>query len=164
MDVFYHALTGIAISKSMGGADPALAAAAAVLPDIVGTIPFYYYKIQQARQSPQATFVPSLFALLTSSKFANATDAASYHITHSLFTALGLTILAYFIFPNSWHILSLCYISHILIDIPTHDGEFATRMFYPWNTRFQYGKNWAKSWRMSLAFWLYLGSYYLLIS
>jgi|GEM_PF-4885017 len=45
MDILYHALTGIAISKSMGGSDPALAAVAAILPDIVGATPFYYYKL-----------------------------------------------------------------------------------------------------------------------
>lgn len=164
MDVLYHALTGIAISKSMGGTDPTLAAVAAMLPDIAGTIPFYYYKFREAAKSPPVAFAPSLFTLLTSNKFANATDAASYRITHSLFTALGITILAYFIFPNSWLILSLSYVSHILIDIPTHDGDFATRMFYPWDTHFTLGKNWSKSWRLSLAFWLYLGSFYLLFT
>lgn len=163
MDILYHALTGVAISKSMGGTDPTLAAVAAMLPDIVGTTPFYYFKFRKALQSPQVALSPSFFALLTSNKFFNSIDAATYRTTHSLFTALGMIILAFVYFPDSWLILSLSYISHILIDIPTHDGDFATRMLYPWDTHFRFGKNWSKSWRLSLAFWLLLGAYYLLL-
>jgi len=163
MDILYHALTGIAISKSMGGSDPALAAVAAILPDIVGATPFYYYKFRQALASPPTAFPRLLFTPLTSNKFSNAIDAASYRITHSLFAALGVAILAYFVYPNSWIIISLSYLSHILIDIPTHEGDFATRICYPWDMHTRLGKNWSTNWQVSLAFWLYLGSVYLVI-
>ena len=46
MDVLYHSLVGIAISKGVGSAAYVPAAFSSVLPDIVGTIPFYYFKFQ----------------------------------------------------------------------------------------------------------------------
>ncbi len=157
MDVLYHGLTGIVISKAMGGTDPAAAAICAVLPDLAGTTPFYAFKIRDAWKKPDTSFVKTLYDLLLSNSFANRVDAGSYRFTHSLFTAGLVALMTYMLFPTSWHILSLSYLSHILIDIPTHDGDFATQLFYPLS-RFHFeAKNWVRLPKRFFGFWMLLG-------
>lgn len=157
MDVLYHALTGIAIAKSMDAPYIYTSAVAATLPDIVGIIPFYAIKFREAVDSPRGSFIKTYAHHLMSNKFAHNLDRATYRITHSFYGAAFFSLLSYIFFRDQWIVLSLSYLSHILIDIPTHEGDFATRILYPSSdTHFQ-GSNWSTHPKRFLLFWVILG-------
>ncbi|MFZ5535613.1 MAG: metal-dependent hydrolase [Patescibacteria group bacterium] len=154
MDILYHAVSGIAITKSFGSNDMVPTAIAATLPDILGILPFYALKLREAIVYPQATFIKTYTRLLLSNKFTNNTDATFYRNTHSLVGAGIFTALMYFLFPERWVIFSFAYLSHILIDIPTHEGQFATRLLYPFSAAHIDGANWSTNPKLFLSFWL----------
>lgn len=153
MDILYHAVSGIAIAKTFGSSDVLPVALAATLPYLLGIIPFYAIKLKDAIVSPQST-IKTYTRLLLSNKFANKLDATFYRCTHSLIGAGIFAICMYFLFPAQWLILSLSYLSHIVIDIPTHQGQFATRLLYPFSDVHIEGSNWSTNPKLFLSFWL----------
>jgi hypothetical protein len=50
--------------------------------------------------------------------------------------------------------LTVCYLSHILIDIPTHQDEFATRILYPLSDFHIQGRTWVKDRKHFSMFWI----------
>lgn len=156
MDILYHAASGIAIAKSMHTPDIGGAALSAMLPDILGIIPFYAIKFMEATPAPKTTFIKKYTHLLLSNKFANAFDTAVYRTTHSLYAAAAYSIVMYIFFREQWMLYSVCYLSHILIDIPTHEGDFATRILYPSSDFHFRGSNWSTNPKRFLSFWLAL--------
>ncbi len=154
MDILYHAVSGIAIAKSFGSNDMVPTAIAATLPDILGILPFYALKLREAIVYPQTTFIKTYTRLLLSNKFTNGTDAAFYRCTHSLIGAGVFTVLMYFLFPGRWTLFSFAYLAHILIDIPTHEGQFATRLLYPFSDVHIDGANWSTNPKLFSSFWL----------
>lgn len=58
--------------------------------------------------------------------------SATYNTTHSLFFLflIILPIIFYFNLPKSCF---FAYLSHIIIDVFTHNGEWAIKIFYPLN-------------------------------
>ncbi len=156
MDVLYHALSGVAIAKSMGSPDLLAAAAAAIAPDLMGIIPFYSIKFIEATRVPEHTFAQTYAYLLRSNKFAGTWDMAAYRSTHTLYGAAFFSMCMFVFFPHQWLVLSISYISHILIDIPTHEGDFATRILYPLSDVHIRGLNWSTNLKLFLFFWLML--------
>lgn len=156
MDILYHAASGIAIAKNMHSPDFAGAAFSAMLPDITGIIPFYAIKFIEAKPSPKTTFIKKYTHLLLSNKFANTFDSTVYRATHSLYAVVVFSIAMYIFFREQWIIYSVSYLSHILIDIPTHEGDFATRILYPTSDMHFRGSNWSTNPKRFLAFWLAL--------
>lgn len=156
MDILYHAASGIAIAKSMHAPEFGGAALSAMLPDILGIIPFYAIKFMEASPAPKTTFIKKYTRLLLSNKFANTFDAAVYRTTHSLYAAGAFAIIMYIFFREQWVLYSASYLSHILIDIPTHQGDFATRIFYPSSDFHFRGSNWSTHPKRFLSFWLTL--------
>lgn len=70
-----------------------------------------------------------------------------YRSTHNLF-AWGFFTVLLAIFAPRYLILSIAYLSHILVDIPTHGGVFGTRIFYPLSDWHVESVNWIKSGRI----------------
>jgi len=157
MDVLHHALTGVAIAKSMDASHPYTSAIAAMLPDLIGIIPFYAIKFREAVETPNGSFVKTYAKLLMSNKFAGKFDAAAYRLTHSLYGAVFFSLCAFIFFRDQWGVLSLCYLSHLLVDIPTHEGDFATRIVYPSADIHFQGSNWSTHPKRFLFFWIVLG-------
>lgn len=153
MDILYHAVSGIAIAKSVSSENVVPMAIAATLPDVLGIIPFYAMKLKDAIVSPQST-IKTYTRLLLSNQFANTVDATFYRSTHSLTGAGVFAILMYLIFPNDWYFLAICYLLHIVIDIPTHQGQFATRLLYPFSDLHVDGSNWSTNPKLFVSFWL----------
>lgn len=56
-----------------------------------------------------------------------------YRILHSFFTA-ALIYLLISLFNKKYRFLIIPYCLHILIDIPTHSGRYATQFLYPFST------------------------------
>jgi membrane-bound metal-dependent hydrolase YbcI (DUF457 family) len=149
MDVIYHALVGAAIAKSTGSPYILSSAIFAVLPDLVGAVPFVYYKLT----ARPGTLLQNVKESVYSNTFTNSVDRIMYSLTHSLVFALLVSLLSYLFFPAAWVTLSLSYVSHIIIDIPTHEGDFATRIFYPYSDFHFESKNWATNPRLFFTFW-----------
>ncbi|MBI3341743.1 hypothetical protein HY024_01330 [Candidatus Curtissbacteria bacterium] len=53
-----------------------------------------------------------------------------YDVTHSFITTFILLFVLY-VFDKNLIVLSICYGSHIVLDIPFHDSRFSTRFLYP---------------------------------
>jgi len=153
MDVLYHGVVGLTIAKAFGGTYEIPAIISAIIPDIVGTAPFFLFKLQRASKKSPKIFIRDAFRLLTSNTFSNTIDRTVYQITHSFITAFLITIISYVLFRPAWIIISLSYISHIFIDIPTHDGGFATYFLYPLSKYHKENKNWAKNPKIFLSWW-----------
>jgi hypothetical protein len=77
-------------------------------------------------------------------------ELMTYRLFHSFF-AWGIFTTLLYLFLRDYLILSLAYLSHILIDIPAHQGIWATRIFYPFSDFHFEGRNWWQSKRVVLA-------------
>lgn len=165
MDVLYHGLVGAVIAERTSAPSPLPAILSALLPDVVGTVPFYAFKLLRALQRPGPMNLRNLYADCMSNTFTNRIDKTAYRFTHSFVTALLYSLILFTWFRDIWLPASLGYISHILIDIPTHDGEFAARIFYPYFRVKIAGVNWTSNPALFLLFWGVLGAgYWLAIS
>lgn len=149
------------ISKAVGSPYPATGALFAMLPDLLGIWPFYTYKAIEAAKRPKKHFVQNFIRLAANNTFSHRLDAIVYRIPHSFLFAGILSLTLYFLVPEYWVVLTLCYVSHIIIDIPTHQGDFATQYFYPLSHAFYPGKNWAYHPFLALLFWIVLGAAYM---
>lgn len=151
MDFLYHASTGIIISKVITGKVSPEATVFAVLPDLIGFVGHTYLMVKYASQ--HKTFWKKFHIEIQKTSFYNGLDKFSYRIAHSLFTWAGTTVLLYLLLPKLWLACSLSYLSHILIDIPTHDGAFAQRIFYPFSDWHIQGKYWTTNRNLIIFFW-----------
>lgn len=75
-----------------------------------------------------------------------------YHFTHSLVPITVLAVVLRFLAPG-WWIIVIPYYSHVLLDIGTHRGVWATRIFYPFSDFHFEGYNWWKDWRITALNW-----------
>ena len=156
MDIMYHAVTGVVIAKSFGSHYELPAAMMAMLPDIIGTIPYYYHKLTSTKRVTWRAFFIDVYHACTSNTFTKNIDKHVYYATHSLITTAVLTVFLYVFLPGTWFIFSLSYLSHILIDIPTHDGELATRFLYPLSDLHYQANNWTRHYKSFFSFWIVL--------
>ncbi len=157
MDILYHAVSGIAIAKSMDASSPYGAAVFAMLPDLAGIIPYFAIKFIAASKNPTGGIIRTYTGIIQTNRFVNRIDAAAYRATHSLYTVGIVAALTYVFFRDQWLVFSVCYLSHILIDIPTHDEDFATRIFFPTSDFHLQGANWVTHPKLFLFFWAVLG-------
>ncbi len=151
MDFLYHASTGIIISKALTGKPSAVVTLFAVLPDLVGFVGHSFLMYKYAHRNKP--FWKTLLVEIQKTTFYNGLDKMSYRIAHSLFTWALTSLLLYLFFPRIWLACSLAYFSHILIDIPTHDGAFAQRLFYPFSDWHIQGKYWTTNRNLIIFFW-----------
>lgn len=162
MDVFYHSLTGVAIAARLHAASPLPAVLSSLIPDIVGILPFYWFKASSIWNDPKKRTVSHLYSALMSNTFTNAIDATVYRFTHSLITAGLYSLILFTWFREIALPASLAYASHILIDVPTHNGDFATQIFYPYSHVSLKGADWVRSPQVFFLLWALLGTAYLL--
>lgn len=138
MDELAHALWGYGIlNKSR---HPWIVILFAILPDIVIFVPLMLYSLVTKSFQfgpPDVSSIPSIVFV-------------GYNITHSFITVAAVLIVIYLIkkrinlFLYAWPI-------HILLDIPTHTGEFFPTVFlYPLSDFYINGFNWGTKWFMAL--------------
>lgn len=126
MDIFSHALWGITIIRSREFIT--LVVGVSLLPDL-GTLPGVYEVLriyyQDYRRGVQRNFhqLVTDWQRITPSKFA----LEFYLAFHSIFAWLVFSLLL-FLFARNYLILSLAYLWHLLIDIPTH---YEPKPLYP---------------------------------
>ena len=127
MDIVSHILIGKLISFNKNKLTQIWAMVFSFLPDL-GQIPFYIFL---GYKNTRPFFFPlnsdwegarALYPFLT----------ALWDIPHSFLFAL-IIILPIVILFKLPKIAFLAYLLHLIIDIPTHAGEWAVKPFYPFN-------------------------------
>lgn len=161
MDVLYHGLTGLVISKAISGEYILSAAALAVLPDILGALPYQYQKIKHSSKKSLAQFIKDFIKFTGRDTFFGQLDKLTYRVSHSLIFYGLITLILFILFKDHWWILSLSYLSHIGIDIFTHEGEFSQRLLFPVSDWHITGKSWVRHGSTYFIFWGVLGVLFL---
>lgn len=163
MDVLYHGLTGLIISKAISGEYMTSAAVFAVLPDLLGALPYQYQKIKHSSKKSLAQFIKDFIKFTGRDTFFGRLDKLTYRVSHSLIFYGLLTLILWSISKNHWWILSLSYLSHIGIDIFTHQGEFSQRLLFPISDWHITGKSWTRHGGTYVFFWIVLGLLFLIV-
>ncbi len=127
-----------------------------MLPDLLGTSAFQYFKLKNASKSSVKAFVSDFVAFTKRNKFFSKWDKLTYRTTHTLLSLPFTAFTAFVFFRDIWWILTICYLSHLLVDLPTHEGEFAFRPLWPLSNRSLTGKSWATNFNLFFAFWAIL--------
>lgn len=156
MDFIFHGILGLVISKWITGDYLPLAVIFAILPDILGTTAFQYFKFKNSSKNSIKEFINDYIRLTKRNNFFSKWDRFTYRATHTLLSLLLAVLVAMIFFKNIWWMLALCYLSHFLIDIPTHEGEFAFKPFWPFSNWSLKGKSWATNPNIFLIFWFFL--------
>lgn len=78
-----------------------------------------------------------------------------YYFSHSLIPITAVAIILYFISP-AYTIIVIPYYLHIFLDIFTHQGVWATRLFFPISKFHFDGRNWWKNKWMTIGNWAVL--------
>ncbi|RLG90174.1 MAG: hypothetical protein DRO36_06540 [Candidatus Hecatellales archaeon] len=78
-----------------------------------------------------------------------------YYFVHSLIPITVVTIIIYLVAP-SYTIVVIPYYLHIIMDIFTHQGVWATRIFYPLSDFYFEGRDWWRNRWISIGNWLAL--------
>lgn len=148
MDFVSHALWGMTIVRR-----PELFGAvfiASNLPDIFGSTPYWSICSLRLLKGYKKRGFKALKKAFKSLPKAPYTSLLFYHSFHNLFAWLIFSLILYMFFPTLL-ILSLAYLSHILVDIPTHKGDFATRIFYPFSDFHFEGASWIRERKIVIA-------------
>ncbi|HNT29811.1 MAG TPA: hypothetical protein PKL83_02560 [bacterium] len=117
MDILVHSLIGAAATrgKLANRKLVILAVIMSILPDLLGTIPWMYFR--RIRMLPIEE-IPAWSSQL-------------YHLTHNLWVPLaGAGILMIMVRRYVW--LMLPYALHVIADLPYHGDVLGIRLFYFW--------------------------------
>ena len=136
MDLFYHFFIGMIISKLFLGYYSLPVIISSGFIDIIGIIPFI---VQKIINQPKKVIKDWLNGHV---EFYSNTEKIVYRTTHSLLFAIFFTIICYIFFNKIGLIMGLANLSHLLIDIFTHNNDFSTRLLYPFSDFHVKGKNW----------------------
>lgn len=153
MDLAYHALTGLVLSKAITGEIMPQAVLAALIPDLIGVAGYQYLKIANANRSSPRLFIEDFIRFTRRDTYLNIWDRKTYRLTHSWLAIPIATAVFFLLMREQAGILGLSYASHLLIDIPTHRGDFAQRPFYPFSDWHIEGVNWSDNTYIFMLFW-----------
>ena len=156
MDIIFHYVVGLLISKYFLGEYSFLVIITSMLPDLIGTTYFQIQKVKQCSKKSFKFFFKDFRKYTKKGNFFTNLDKALYRFTHSLVTWILFTLLCLLVFPEIFLILSIAYLSHIIIDILTHNREFSTRLLYPFSDFHIQGFSWATNWKVFIGFWTIL--------
>lgn len=142
MESISHALWAMTVVR-----EPSLWPAAALvanLPDFLGATPQWFFSMGEFKKAYKRGGLLEIKKTFSALPKPPDSVLTVYRSTHNLFAWGGFTLLLLLFLP-SYSILSLAWLSHILVDIPTHDGEWGTRLFYPFSDFHFKGINWPHS-------------------
>lgn len=121
-----------------------LVAIASNLPDFLGASPYWKEIAGSIVRSVKKEGARGIISGIKNGPTPTESHIKNYRIFHSLLAWLFFSLILAIFFP-SLLVLSLAYLSHILVDIPTHSGTFATRIFYPLSDFHFEGISWVDS-------------------
>ncbi len=142
MDVFFHLIIGMIISNIFLGKILLIVVIAAVLPDLIGTTYFYILLLKNSSKKSFKAFFKDYMNHINTRTFFGKLDMALYRVTHSLFGWLFFTGLCFIFYKESYLVISLAYLSHLIIDPLVHKKDYATRLFYPFSDFHIKGDDW----------------------
>ncbi len=145
MDILSHALWGATIVRDKELLP--LVIGASVFPD-VGCLPDVFEVLRVYYQDYKRGVKRSFKELLTDWKEipSRASAFGVYYFFHSFFVWLALTG-ALFLIARDYLVISICYLLHLLIDIPTHREA---RPFFPFSKFHIKGVYFLDDWRVFL--------------
>jgi membrane-bound metal-dependent hydrolase YbcI (DUF457 family) len=153
MDILYHAIIGLVISKAATHAYRFDSMIFAMLPDLVGATPLQIVKLVRADATNPRNFLKDFIADSKRNDFFGRLDKICYRTTHSLL-ALVIVGIVTFLFTHNGALLTFSYFSHLLIDIFTHEGPFALRPLYPFSDWHVEGFRWTTNKKVFVGFWI----------
>jgi len=126
MDLISHALWGVTLIRSRELLP--LVVGVSLLPDL-GTLPGVYEVLRRYYQDYRRGVRRNFRQLLTDwQRIAPSNFALNFYLAfHNVFAWLAFSLLL-FLFAQNYLILSLAYLWHLLIDIPTH---YEPKPLYP---------------------------------
>lgn len=152
MDIIYHGLIGLTVSKVVTGHFVPEAAIAGMLPD-AGAVPYGYFAITQAFKKHPNRLLSNLAKISSKGHFFTYLDKITYRATHSLVIWVAVSYLFYHLFNQYWFVLSLSYLLHIFIDMLTHHNQLSLRLFYPFADTQIEGIDWYSHIPVFISFW-----------
>lgn len=142
MDTLAHGLYGAALVAGTRDEKKMLAAA------IMGMMP---------------DIVPYTVSLVQTHTTIFADNTNLYYATHSLLIVAIMAAILLIFKHRRWLIFVAPYLLHLLFDIPTHCGLYATRLFFPFNDLHFCGINYGSDWWMwEINYGVLVGIYYLI--
>jgi hypothetical protein len=157
MDPVFHAVSGFVLAKALPGDHVVAGIIATNMPDLLSFPYIFGVHVRKARKDTFTHFIKDLKRFDDSELLSFPFVLPVYQFAHSIFAWMGVSLVAMVLVPSFWPLLSLGHALHVLVDIPTHDGEFATRVFYPvsdWHI--SWGKRWTNDIIIFLGMWLFL--------
>ena len=152
MDILSHFLLGIVVFHK-NSKYTLLLGLFSILPDILGTIPNYIYYFLQFKKQKKYTL--SHFISRVMKRKPRNKNVQLYNTTHNLFSSL-LLFLVFYIFSPKHMVFSICYFLHVLVDVLTHKGWWAPRIFYPFSSFHLDVISWWEHPKLILATWFIL--------
>ncbi|MBW2977342.1 hypothetical protein KY331_00705 [Candidatus Woesearchaeota archaeon] len=156
MDVLFHMILGMIISKQIFQNYSLVIIIASILPDLIGTSCNEVLKITHSLKKSFKNFFTNYMKYTRQMSFFGKTDRFLYKFMHSFTSWLIFSSIIFIFFRNLFIIASLAYLLHIIIDISTHDKQFTLELFYPFS-KFQIeGRSWRQDWGIFLTYWAIL--------
>ena len=141
MDFLSHALVGATIGelspKSINRRQ-LKGAGMAILPDLANLFTYIYLGIKTKRPIP----IAGASDFQNNPWIVNHWTFLPWEISHS-FLFWGLLIMPLLIWYRQPKMLGIAYLSHLLLDLPSHTGVWSTVPFYPFNFRVE---GWFDAW------------------
>ncbi|MBS3052556.1 MAG: hypothetical protein J4428_04285 [Candidatus Aenigmarchaeota archaeon] len=162
MDLLFHIVAGLIISKQFINGYFLLPVIFSLLPDLIGDMPSELYKLKKASKKSFRAFMRDMIKYTRRNYFTRRIDKIFYKSTHNLFAWGISSVFSYFVFPKIFLPLSLAYLSHLFFDSYTHEKEYSLQPFYPLSEFSIGGKSWVTHRRTFMLSWLALGSFILI--
>jgi len=156
VDILFHGFSGLVISKALTGKYLKTSLFYAILPDLLEKIFLTYFKLKHAGpKSLNSIFGDWLNLKEPQDQLFNWRRLAD-RMGHSLFLIPLIGLLTFVAFRVYWLILVLVYLSHLVFDILTHEGDYAVRPLFPLSNWHMEGRNWLKNKQVWFGLWLAL--------
>ncbi len=162
MDIAFHALAGLVVSKKLTGDYFWSVSFFSIVPDLIGGVPYHYHKVKHSLKKPPKFFISEFIKVTQRGEYFNQLDEFAYRVTHSWLMLIPISAVGLFLFRSMWWVATLGYLFHLLIDLPTHEGNFSHQPLYPLKRFSVKGRAWSRDKRIFAIFWLGLAALYLI--
>ncbi|MBU5688086.1 MAG: hypothetical protein KQA41_02945 [Candidatus Aenigmarchaeota archaeon] len=151
MDLIFHVILGLFLSKIFIGHYSLLVVIFSILPDIIGALPYEINKFYLTLKY-KGNKIKKYISYTKRTKVFHNYQKIIYKSTHNLFALLLFLFVAKIFFPDIYIVLFLAYFLHLFFDSYTHEGDFAMQPFYPFKLTVK-GRSWALNKKIVLLNW-----------
>jgi membrane-bound metal-dependent hydrolase YbcI (DUF457 family) len=155
MDIFFHVVLGLFLSKNFLNEYNFIVVFFSLLPDLIGAMPFEINKIYRSLKF-KGNKISRYLYFTKRTKVFHEYQKIIYKSSHNLFAWIFFTLFAWIFFKNIYMVLSVSYFLHLFFDSYTHEGDFSMQPLYPLNFSIK-GKSWTLNKKIMLINWTFLG-------